>query len=164
MLLSIIILLVVLVCLIVVVRTKKMHNATVEKLKAEIAEKTAEIAKLVKQIATDKDLLEAVQEDLTTAKEKYNELEGKFTDAVLDSIPEPPDEGSESTDEDTRDLVKRETAITVLYDGPIKKKQGKLVCSCCGGSVGGRGKVNYCSWCGAEIEFADKPETKKFTE
>ena len=157
MLLSIIILLVVLVCLIVVVRNKKMYNATVEKLKAEIAEKTAEIAKLVKQIATDKDLLEAVQEDLAIAKENYNELEEKLANAELDRVPEP-------LNEDAEPPAKRETAVTVLYDGPIKKKQGKLVCSCCGGSVGGRGKVNYCSWCGAEIEFADKPETKKFTE
>ena len=150
MLLNIIILLVVLVCLIAVVRTNKMHNATVKKLKAEIA-------KLVKQIATDKDLLEAVQEDLTTARAKYNELEEKLANAELDRVPEP-------LNEDTEPPAKRETAVTVLYDGPIKKKQGKLVCSCCGGSVGGRGKVNYCSWCGAEIEFADKPETKKFTE
>lgn len=157
MLLTIIILLVALALLILMIRNKNTFNVTVSKLRAENSEKTAENEKLVKQIKTDKELLEAVQEDLTTAKAKYNELEEKIANAELDRVPEPLNEDAETP-------TKRETAVTVLYDGPVKKKQGKLVCSCCGGSVGGRGKVNYCSWCGAEIEFADEPKTQTFTE
>lgn len=134
-------------------------EGTVKTLKGIVEDMEEKNSEMERRLLDDKKLLDETKETLEAANDtckKYEETISELKKAEY--------ERHEAVTEDACEDADISEAKTVIYDGPNKKKQGKIVCSKCGGSVGGRGKVNFCSWCGSKIEFTDEKETQTFAE